>query len=59
MATTSRNFRIEDKLWETVLETANDQGEPVAAFVSRALRAYVADPNATNAALATIRGAGR
>lgn len=54
-----RHMRISDEVWNRARETAADQGESVAQFVNQALRAYIADPNAVKAALATIRGAGR
>jgi negative regulator of replication initiation len=54
-----RTLRVDDELWKSTQDVAADQGEAVADFLRRALRAYIADPNATNAALATIRGAGK
>ena len=55
VATTSRNFRIPDELYRAALETAKTEDEKVPAVLIRALRAYVANPQAFNAACATIR----
>lgn len=54
-----RHIRIDDDLWDPARAAADGQHETVADVVRRALAAYAVDPNATNIALATIRGAGR
>jgi hypothetical protein len=54
-----RHIRVETKLWDAARDVATDQHETVADVVRRALAAYVVDPNATNAALAQVRGGAR
>jgi hypothetical protein len=51
-----RNVRVDDHLWEQAKESAKAEGETVSAVLLRALYAYVTDPQAFNAAVATIRG---
>lgn len=54
-----RSFRIPDPLYDEFTAACEVQGEDKAAVVRRAMRAYVIDPNATEAALAAIRGGTR
>jgi len=51
-----RNVRVDDDVWTDAKDSARAEGETVSAVLNRALRAYVADPQAFNAAVATIRG---
>jgi negative regulator of replication initiation len=50
-----RTVRIDDDLWAQVQDVTKAQGESVADVFRRALRAYVADPNAFDAAIAQVR----
>lgn len=51
-----RNVRVDQPTWEAAMDAAKAEGETVSAVMNRALRAYAADPQAFNAAVATIRG---
>jgi hypothetical protein len=51
-----RGVRIDPELWKSAQATGKAQGEDVSTFIRRALIAWNTDPNATNAALANIRG---
>ena len=54
-----RGVRIEEDLWTTAQGVAAGQGESLADVIRRALRAYVADPNAFDAAVAGVRAGAR
>lgn len=52
-------FRVDPQLKDEAIRVAAAEDDNLTAVLIRAMRAYVADPQAFNAAVATIRGSRR